>query len=91
MDSIGTESWAGTGFELDLIQWESHGLLLMRELVTQLRVTFSAPETKNCVMAKALERGADRVTFYLEDTALIVAGGEGKSLVGKAIESSLGV
>ena len=78
-------------FELDLIQWESHGLLLMRELVTQLRVTFSASETKNCVMAKAVERGADPVTFYLEDTGPIVAGGEGKSLVGKAIESSLGV
>jgi hypothetical protein len=91
MDSIGTESWAGTGFEFDSIQWESDGLLLMRELVTQLRVTFSAPETKNCVMAKALERGADPVTFYLEGAVPIVAGGEGKSLVGKAIESSLGV
>jgi len=59
--------------------------------VTQLRVTFSAPETKNCVMAKALERRADPVTFYLEDTVPILASGEGKSLVGKAIESSLGV
>ncbi len=75
----------------DSIQWESHGLLLMRELVTQLRVTFSAPETKNCVMANALERRADPAIFYLEDTVPIAPSGEGNSLVGKAIESSLGV
>lgn len=73
----------------DSIQWASHGLLLMRELVTQLRVTSSAPETKNCVMANALERRADPATFYL-DTVPIAASGEGNSLVGKAIESSLG-
>ena len=75
----------------DSIQWESHGLLLMPELVTQLRVTVSAPETKNCVMANALERRADPATFYLEDTVPIAASSEGNSLVGKAIESSLGV
>ena len=75
----------------DSIQWESHGLLLMRELVTHLRVAISTPETKNCVMANALERRADPATFYLEDTVPIAASGEGNSLVGKAIESSLGV
>ncbi len=75
----------------DSIQWESHGLLFTRELVTQLRVTFSAPETKNGVIANALERRADPATFYLEDTVPIAAGGEGNSLVGSAIESSLGV
>ncbi len=59
--------------------------------MTQLRVTFSAPETKNCVIANALERCADPATFYPEVTAPIAASGEGNSLVGKTIESSLGV
>ena len=78
-------------FELDLIQWESHGLLLMRELVTRRRVIFSAPETKNRLMANALECRADPATFYLGDTVPTAASGEGNSLVGKAIERSLGV
>ncbi len=63
----------------------------MRELVTRLRVTFSAPQTKNCLMAKALERRADPATFNLEDTAPIAASGEGNSFVGKSIETSLRV
>jgi len=71
--------------------WESHGLLLMRELVMQLLVTFSPPEAKNCVMANALERRANPDTFHPEDTAPIAISGEGSPLVGKAIEGSLGV
>ncbi len=66
-------------------------MLLMRELATQLRVTFPAPEAKNWVMANALERRADSATFHLEDSVPIAASGEGNLLMGKAIESSLGV
>lgn len=54
-------------------------------------LTFSAPEAKNYVTANALELRADPATFYLEDIVPIAVSGEGNSLVGKAIESSLGV
>jgi len=41
-------------------------------------------------MANALERRADPATFYLEEAVPFAASGESNSLVGKAMEGSLG-
>jgi len=54
-------------------------------------MTFSAAEIKNRVMAQARERRADSFTVRIEDSVPIAAQGKADFLVGKAIDSSLGV
>jgi hypothetical protein len=60
-------------------------------LVTPLGVTSSAPEIKNCVMAQARDLSADSFTVRIEDSVRMAAQGKTGFLVGKAIDSSLGV
>jgi citrate lyase subunit beta/citryl-CoA lyase len=51
-----------------------------------LRTALFAPGSKERVMAKALESGADAVIFDLEDSVPVAAKAEARGLVAKAIE-----
>src|SRR5262245_12238853 len=50
-----------------------------------LRTALFAPGSKDRVMAKALESGADAVIFDLEDSVPVAAKAEARALVTKAI------
>jgi citrate lyase subunit beta/citryl-CoA lyase len=54
--------------------------------VKPLRTALFAPGSKERVMAKALESGADAVIFDLEDSVPVAAKAEARGLVAKAIE-----
>ena len=53
-----------------------------------LRTALFAPGSKDRVMAKAIESGADAVIFDLEDSVPVSAKGEARGLVAKAIDSA---
>jgi len=54
--------------------------------VKPLRTALFAPGSKDRVMAKALESGADAVIFDLEDSVPVAAKAEARGLVARAIE-----
>ena len=53
-----------------------------------LRVALFAPGSKERVMAKALESGADAVIFDLEDSVPVASKSEARALVAQAIEAA---
>ena len=55
-----------------------------------IRTALFAPGSKDRVMAKALESGADAVIFDLEDSVPVAAKAEARALVTKAIEGAAG-